>query len=213
MRRKGIATLKGKSIPSKADLIVKNAKTYFDPSAFVAKHFPTFESGDLRLEISCRGRSTMDAATLDWTLALTETNMRALYEASDWGWNQEEKRAELEHSDAMYLLATGNGVAQGFVHFRLDTDFGKPVVYCYEIQLEKAVQRKGLGQFFTRILLSLAFETKMTKVVLTVLKSNKGAVNFYRNKFNFKIDETSPSVATNEDVCYEILSKRATSFS
>jgi hypothetical protein len=32
------------------------------------------------------------------------------------------------------------------VHFRWEEEEGVPVLYCYEIQLEAAVQRKGLGK-------------------------------------------------------------------
>ncbi len=33
-----------------------------------------------------------------------------------------------------------------FVHFRWECEESVPVLYCYEIQLEAAVQRKGLGR-------------------------------------------------------------------
>ena len=33
-----------------------------------------------------------------------------------------------------------------YVHFRWEEEDGVPVLYCYEIQLEAAVQRKGLGK-------------------------------------------------------------------
>lgn len=210
----GSNNAKGNPIPSRADLIVKNAKSHFSPTNFVSKNFSKFESEKIEnqesLKISCLRRDEMETSTLKWALSLTEKNMRDLYEASEWGWKEDEKKEELFHPDALYLLARdGEGVLKGFVHFRMDTDFGKAVLYCYEIQLEEAVRRKGLGQFFMEILLRMAFEIKMAKVVLTVLKNNEAAINFYLKKLDFKIDETSPSVSTKEDVCYEILSKRA----
>lgn len=35
-----------------------------------------------------------------------------------------------------------------YVHFRWEEEEGIPILYCYEIQLEAAVQRKGLGRCF-----------------------------------------------------------------
>lgn len=32
-----------------------------------------------------------------------------------------------------------------YVHYRWEDEEGRPVLYCYEIQLEPRVQRKGLG--------------------------------------------------------------------
>lgn len=33
-----------------------------------------------------------------------------------------------------------------YVHFRWEEEDSVPILYCYEIQLEAAVQRKGLGR-------------------------------------------------------------------
>lgn len=33
-----------------------------------------------------------------------------------------------------------------YVHFRWENEDGVPILYCYEIQLEADVQRKGLGR-------------------------------------------------------------------
>lgn len=45
-------------------------------------------------------------------------------------------------------LWSGDGEpAVGFVHIRFVVEQNVPVLYVYELQLEKCVQRKGLGRF------------------------------------------------------------------
>lgn len=45
--------------------------------------------------------------------------------------------------------------------------------FSYELQIEPAVMRRGLGKFMMQILELVAFTNHMRKVVLTVLKHNK----------------------------------------
>ena len=46
----------------------------------------------------------MPRALRTWTFDLTKRNMRELYERT-WGWSNPEKRRELAHSDARFLVA------------------------------------------------------------------------------------------------------------
>ena len=67
--------------------------------------------------------SLLDASTMDWVFDLTKRNMQTLYETSDWGWRDKEKREELMEETAWYLICQdeqGNNVA--FVHFRFDLE-------------------------------------------------------------------------------------------
>ena len=60
---------------------------------------------------------------MDWVFDLTKRNMQTLYETSDWGWRDKEKREELMEETAWYLICQdeqGNNVA--FVHFRFDLE-------------------------------------------------------------------------------------------
>ncbi|MGH0176366.1 UNVERIFIED_CONTAM: hypothetical protein FKN15_072682 [Acipenser sinensis] len=67
-----------------------------------------------------------------------------------------------------------------FSHFRFDVECGEEVLYCYEVQLESRVRRKGLGKFLIQILQLIANSTQMKKVMLTVFKHNHGAYQFFR---------------------------------
>lgn len=52
----------------------------------------------------------------------------------------------------------------------------------------------------------MAFTAQMKKVVLTVLKHNPEAMNFFQ-KLNYTVDETSPEDSLFEEFPYVILSK------
>nr|XP_056709829.1 N-alpha-acetyltransferase 40 isoform X2 [Euleptes europaea] len=150
--------------------------------------FPVFKKYDrngLNVSIECKRVSSLNPATLDWAFELTKTNMQTLYEQSEWGWKDREKRDEMTDDRAWYLIALEEGsVPVAFSHFRFDVECGEEVLYCYEVQLESKVRRKGLGKFLIQIL---------------QLVANR-----------FEMDDTSPSMSgcCGDDCSYEILSRR-----
>ncbi|XP_035885527.1 N-alpha-acetyltransferase 40 isoform X2 [Phyllostomus discolor] len=146
--------------------------------------FPVFKKYDrngLNVSIECKRVSGLEPATVDWAFDLTKTNMQTMYEQSEWGWKDREKREEMTDDRA-----------------------------CYEVQLESKVRRKGLGKFLIQILQLMANSTQMKKVMLTVFKHNRGAYQFFREALQFEIDDSSPSMSgcCGEDCSYEILSRR-----
>ncbi|XP_068117416.1 N-alpha-acetyltransferase 40 isoform X4 [Hyperolius riggenbachi] len=147
--------------------------------------FKKFDRNGLNLTIECCRVTDLDQKTLDWAFELTKSNMQLLYEQSEWGWKEKEKREELSDERAWYLIARDElGAPVAFVHFRFDVECGDEVLYCYEVQLEVRVRRKGVGKFLVQIL---------------QLMANR-----------FEIDETSPSISgcCSDDCSYEILSRR-----
>ncbi|KAF5925958.1 hypothetical protein HPG69_015994 [Diceros bicornis minor] len=176
--------------------------------------FPVFKKYDrngLNVSIECKRVSGLEPATVDWAFDLTKTNMQTMYEQSEWGWKDREKREEMTDDRAWYLIAWENSsVPVAFSHFRFDVECGDEVLYCYEVQLESKVRRKGLGKFLIQILQLMANSTQMKKVMLTVFKHNHGAYQFFREALQFEIDDSSPSMSgcCGEDCSYEILSRR-----
>ena len=161
---------------------------------------------------------------LNSCLDLFEVNMGDLYQNSSWGLNLAEKKEELAHEKARFLIVSGsdqdditsiamekNGENKtlAFSHFRFEVnDDDKPteeVLYLYEIQIDFIAQRNGLGKRIMQIMEIIAMQQKMRKVMLTVFLNNKGALQFYE-KLKYTVDETSPSLFE-EDADYEILSK------
>lgn len=152
---------------------------------------------------------------LDSCMALFEENMGQLYRDSSWGLNLPEKRAELDHNDARFLLATAPSKNDknesmpvvGYCHFRFDVDDDDDpkelVVYVYELQVSKHFQGNGIGRRLMEIVHEVAKKAGISTVMLTVFDANVAAVQFY-NKLGYIVDkEQSPG----EDEDYKILSK------
>lgn len=87
-----------------------------------------------------------------------------------------------------------------FIFFNLSFN----IAFSYELQIEPDHRGKGLGKYMMKILEQCAQYWKMEKIVLTVLKNNDSARNFFRN-IGYTVDITSPH--SSEMVDYEILSK------
>lgn len=140
-------------------------------------------------------------------------NMRTMYEEVGWGWKEVEKRKEVLHKESRFVLLSRKDnpletVAYAIFRFVWDDDDEPeyPVLYCYELQVEKSAQNKGAGVVLMRMLQQIAEHYGMKKVSLTVFKTNHAAMRFYQ-KVGFVIDADSPS-QYGEDECYEILSDR-----
>lgn len=173
--------------------------------ASLCKELLVYRSNDLDVEMYIQRVTDLDKNVLDWAIDLTERNMKKLYETCAWGWNKEKKVEEMMDESAWYLIAKENsGTLLAFSHFRFDMDFGIPVVYCYEVQVEAEGRRRGLGQRVLSVLEKLALATRMRCVRLTALTHNPAASAFFR-ACGYVLDETSP--ALEEAAHYEILSK------
>jgi GNAT superfamily N-acetyltransferase len=134
---------------------------------------------------------------------LFENNMKSFYEQSHDGYQAEEKRKELFSNQSRYLVIRSSNCLIAFTHFRFDMDYGSRVIYLYELQIERNYQGQGLGKWIVEQLKILCQKTQMSKIVLTVHKSNTKAIDFYMKKCQFKFDTTDPE---DEQVDYLILS-------
>lgn len=169
--------------------------------------FQKFNKNGVVADLFCRRSSELTELEKKWVLALTKKNMQLKYEQCSWGWNEAKKAEELYDEAARYLIVkcSNDGAYLGFSHFRFDLDEGVEVLYCYELQLDTHVQRKGLGKFMMQILELVAFKNNMKKVVLTVLKNNTNSKFF--KAIGYELDETSPIDDEEETYPYEILCK------
>ncbi|XP_076666224.1 N-alpha-acetyltransferase 40 isoform X2 [Andrena cerasifolii] len=156
------------------------------------------------IELSCMRAKDARPECVSWIFDIMERNMKSMYEQCDWGWDPIAKQKELTEPGARYLVASSDGEFLGFSHFRFDIDHREEVLYCYEIQLESVVRRKGLGHFMMSALESMALDSSMRKVVLTVFKDNPSAVQFFYS-LGYKLDKTNPPVSDQSH--YIILSK------
>jgi len=194
---------------------VNEANKQEDPLAALPS-FKVFSKNGVTGNLSTKRVADLDENEKATVVELLIRNMKALYEQSNWGWNEKNKRDEMMEDAAWYLLAKNeDGKICGFSHFRYDMDYDDEVLYVYEIQIDEEFQRKGLGKFMMQVLEMLAFKADMRKIMLTVLKHNESATKFFKSHMKFEIDETNPAedVQWNEkyndieQIDYEILSK------
>jgi ribosomal protein S18 acetylase RimI-like enzyme len=148
-------------------------------------------------------------------LDILSRNMKDLYVKSSWGWNENEKNKELFLPTSRFLLLTTSNNPEdynivGYCMYRFEWDDEEepehPVLYCYEVQVDGAYQKKGVGEFFMKNLQIISDQMKMWKILLTCFKFNTPAMNFYK-KLGYGIDHNSPSRHGYEE-CYEILSNK-----
>lgn len=146
-----------------------------------------------------------------------EENMEALYRNSSWGLNLDEKRDELSHKNARFLLVYNNHVADdeesselvGYCHFRFENDDEDDpteiVVYVYELQVSSKYQHCGIGQRLMERTHEIARKAGLKKLMLTVFNANNAAQKFYK-KLGYAIDNTSPISTIEHQSDYEIMS-------
>merc|ERR1712012_1120159 len=170
--------------------------------------FKVFSKNGVACNLSTRRATDLDENEKKAAVDLLIRNMKALYEQSNWGWNEKNKKDEMLEDSAWYLLAKNEeGKICGFSHFRYDMDYDDEVLYVYEIQIDPSYQRKGIGRFMMFALEMLAFKADMRKIMLTVFKHNPEADKFFKNTMKYEIDETCPIDDVVEQYDYEILSK------
>ena len=177
---------------------------------------------------------TLPASLLESCLQLFEENMGKMYERSEWGLDMDEKRRELTHVDARFLVVTApdatavstvpitpssasncrcyeDRMLLGFAHMRHEfDDDDRPtctVTYLYELQVASSHRSLGLGKRLVSIVELLSTRMDMEKVMLTVFHYNEAAMGFYEQR-GYEVDESSPSNFDDGEGCdYEILSK------
>ena len=210
-----------------AESVVAAANAQRDVLRLVPERLRRLE-GALPAELAGYSVSTMPDPLRRWAFDVTKRNMRDAYERT-WGWNNREKRRELSHSDARFLVAhaethpketaarrdderradaslLASDDAVAFVHVRFEVEADDaPVVYAYELQCdaEKDARGKGLGRFLMRAAEAAGVAAGCSRSVLTVLKENTGARAFYET-LGYVPDPDTPADAA---CAYVILRK------
>lgn len=141
---------------------------------------PEFSKHDSAVLLEAAGPS-LSPELFDYTFSLLKKNMQDKY-GDDW--SDEEKEEELKNREARFLVATREAnlleSAVGYVHFRFVEEEGVPVLYIYELQLEEANHRRGLGRWLMKVSEEIGRAHGMSGIVLTCFKHNPAALAFYR---------------------------------
>ncbi|KZT05937.1 acyl-CoA N-acyltransferase [Laetiporus sulphureus 93-53] len=176
----------------------------------------------LYLEVVTASELNQEDREAVWTIF--EDNMRGFYADSTTGWDPTTKRDELFHPDSRFIVARQSvrvlpdgrpRPLSAYIMFRFEREEDEDVAYCYELQVNFRMKRYGIGKFLMQQLEHIATHWGMEKIMLTVLKANNPARQFY-SALGFELDPTSPEYVDEEDQVdeegaeeydYEILSK------
>uniref|UniRef100_A0A0R3RVW3 N-alpha-acetyltransferase 40 n=1 Tax=Elaeophora elaphi TaxID=1147741 RepID=A0A0R3RVW3_9BILA len=155
-----------------------------------------------RVHFSFSWGTQLSDEQFEWVFQLFVTNMRTMYQISQWGYDELNKKQELRATTSRYIIARNqNDKPVAYLHYRFDVDFDSAVLYCYEIQVESAYQVKGIGSALLSIAECLAKKMSMDKLMATVFAFNGNSLAFF-HKNGFGIDPSCP-----DDGDYVILSK------
>jgi len=144
-------------------------------------------------------------------LKLIESTSKADYKASRVGWHPAEKKKEMQDKAMCYLLirripSTGAQEVEkdlldstkilGFLSFMYTEDDppheDREVLYIYEIHLAEQLRGFGLGKHLVKIAEDAARKMSISKTMLTVFTSNKGARKLYE-RLGYGKDACSPA--------------------
>ena len=92
----------------------------------------------------------------------------------------------------------------GMNNFRYNMHFDDEVLYCYDLHVENAYKRKGLGKFMMKVLEMLMIKADMLKLMCTIFKNDKPQIEFFKAGLKFEMDETN---LLEKHFQYEILSR------
>lgn len=190
---------------------------FFQKFASEDVHLPLHFKNASNASVVNRGyedASTISNQVLEACLNLIEQTSADDYRNSETGWSRAKKKKEMKLPDMKYIYfkdELSKHVA-GFVSFMITYEDGYEVVYVYEIHLAAEWQAQGLGKSLMMAVESIGKNVGIEKIMLTVFKANRRAVEWYR-KLGYVEDEFSPEPrnlrnGTVKEPTYIILSKR-----
>jgi len=126
----------------------------------------------------------------NWAFDLTKKHMEQTYEDSEYGWDDEDKSKELKEDGARFILARDKdtGKLVGFAHFRFTVQgevmqqmTGTTCLYVWDLQVEEAYQRKGLGAHMLKVMELIALQQRMKFVSVPVQNACDTGIAFITN--------------------------------
>jgi len=195
------------------DAIVKLRKAVFDDSGKdkdVCASMPAFMKFDrngLDLEIAFTPKLSKEEA--DWAFEITRDNMEDKYDASGYGWDDDDKFRELTEPGARFLVVREwpededavVGQIVGFAHFRfsvqgdfVDQMIGEPSLLLWDIHIEEEYQRKGLSRHLMTILELIARREGMTCFSVPIQLADEESLAWISKFKGFAPDESLKSL-------------------
>ena len=150
-----------------------------DVTAGIAPAFMKYDRNGLECDIKFTTKLTPEE--FNWAFDLIKLNMEERYDESGYGWDDEDKKGELDEKGTRFLLVREKGWDNlvAFAHFRftvqgevMDVMAGKPAVFVWDVHVEEEYQRKGLGKHILTILELIARRENIDMISIPIQLSD-----------------------------------------
>lgn len=180
-KRARVASFESSKLPLET---VEAARSLVDPLKTCRDEVCALEN--MSLTVHAHRGNTVSARDRSWIFNCVKQHLSGMYTSSGVGWHPAEKRRELCSPFQHFLIVKDHSqIDEGrlaFLSYRYDVEDSVPVVYVYELFVDRRGRRQGLATLLMRIVESLALKSKIHKAMLTVFNANVGALNLYRAK-------------------------------
>jgi GNAT superfamily N-acetyltransferase len=184
----------------------------------IAPSFLVYQKNGLNINIEFSPKLSEDDA--EWAFEITRQNMEQRYDASGYGWDDDDKERELTEDGARFLLlrdANDCDKLIGYAHFRftvqgevIDAMAGDSCLFLVDLHLEEPYQRKGLGKHMMVLLELLARREKMSRVSTPIYLGDEATKQWLTDsvKRGYVLDESCALFGFDADMeGFEVWSK------
>lgn len=164
----------------------------------IAPSFLYYQRNGVHINVVFSPRLTEEE--VDWAFEITRENMEEKYDASGYGWDDDDKERELTEDGARFLLlkdATDDDKVIGYAHFRftvqgevIDQMAGDSCLFLVDLHIEEEFQRKGLGKHVMVLLELIARREKMSRVSLPLYLGDADTRAWIGKQKNYVTDES-----------------------
>ena len=121
---------------------------------------------------------------------MSKAHMEEIYDASEYGWDDDDKKSELKDASSRLLIATNPaGEVVAFVAFIMtlqgelyEKPIGEPCLLVRDMQVTTAYQRRGVGRHLMRLCEMIGMKFQLGYVEALVTRENAAAHAFFTSK-------------------------------
>lgn len=150
------------------------------------------------LDLTIHFQTSLSYNEMEKAFEMCKKNMEERYDASGYGWDDTDKRNEMNEKGKRYLIVRNHqGDFLGFVHFRftvtgevIDIMAGETCLLISDIHLENSIQRRGIGKHLITILELIARKEQMSRISISVQDHDDVTLNWLTKVKGYSPDVT-----------------------
>lgn len=169
--------------------------------------FCQFKKNGLDLKFAfVKGKDFKKTRSLvDFAFKMSKKTLQPLYDATDYGWDDLEKKEEMCDPSVRFLFVYASDDMEkkenplGYLQFHITMQGaltgsmnGYPCILVNDIQLVPSIQHKGVGTALLKLMSVVAVREKMSYILIKVINGADSLKSLIRNKMKgFIIDESA----------------------